>query len=77
MSQSVSGARACERSSVGHFIVIFFLAMRFYSTISLFHDMPTIFQLSDTMFFEFNIDIKQAPGTSSSLNNGNAFQFSE
>ena len=42
LHRAVSVRRACERSSVGHFIVLIFLAMRFYSTISLFHDMPTI-----------------------------------
>ena len=44
-SVTVSVRRACERSSVGHFIMLFFLATRFYSTISLLHDVSTIFSV--------------------------------
>ena len=55
-SATVSVRRACERSSVGHFIVLFFPATPFYSTISLFHDMQPSSQLIDTMSFEFHVD---------------------
>ena len=43
LTVSLSQYQACERSSVGHIIMLIFLAMRFYSQISLFPDMPTIF----------------------------------
>ena len=43
VSDSPSQCQECERSCVGNFIMLIFLATRFYSPISLFHDLTTIF----------------------------------
>ena len=64
---SPSQCQECERNCVGDFIMLIFLATRFYSPVSLFHDLTTIFAVDRHYVVSGLAYIKEASGPTKPL----------